>query len=80
MLDFYRSFHSYAHGAKSRKRNKTESLIKKSRPTFTHFNFGLDVVPNLMVDVPDHTLVKMICVPMYILAMAFWFPVLPVIQ
>lgn len=48
---------------------------------FQHFNFGLDVFPKAYLRLQQGPFIlRMVCVPMYILVMGVWFPFLPLIQ
>ena len=59
---------------------RKDSLESYPRPSFTHLNFGLDVLPSLTIKIPDSVIAKVLCVPVYIVLMAGWFPMLPIIQ
>ena len=59
---------------------RKDSLESNLRPSFTHLNFGLDVLPSLTIKIPDSSVAKVLCVPVYIILMAGWFPILPIIQ
>ena len=47
---------------------------------FTYLSFGLDVLPNLALKIPDNICIKLLVVIPYIVFMALWFPFLPFIQ
>ena len=59
---------------------RKDSLEPYPMPSFTHLNFGLDVLPSLTIKTPDNVIAKVLCVPVYIILMAGWFPILPIIQ
>ena len=59
---------------------RKDSLESYLRPSFTHLNFGLDVLPSLTIKIPDSVIMKVLSVPVYIILMAGWFPMLPIIQ
>ena len=59
---------------------RKNSLVSYLSPSFTHLNFGLDVLPSLTIKIPDSGIAKVLCVPVYIILMAGWFPILPIIQ
>ena len=61
-------------------RHRKESVLELMRPSLTYLNFGLDVVPSMKLKLPDIIIIKIVCVPFYIIVMMFWFPILPVIQ
>ena len=61
-------------------RHKKESVLEGLRPSLSYLNFGLDVVPSMKLKLPDIVIIKIVCVPFYIIFMMFWFPILPVIQ
>ena len=59
---------------------RNDSFESYRSPSFTHLNFGLDVIPSLTIQIPDSVVAKVLCVPVYIILMAGWFPILPIIQ
>ena len=61
-------------------KGRNDAFDSYLRPSFTHLNFGLDVIPSLTIQIPDSVVAKVICVPVYIILMACWFPILPIIQ
>ena len=61
-------------------RHRKESVLELMRPSLTYLNFGLDVVPSMKLKLPDIIIIKIVCVPFYIIVMMFWFPILPIIQ
>ena len=79
-IDYFRHHNRFYKGMNVTSRNRKNSTGVPLIPSFTHLNFGLDVIPSMSFNIPDIFLVKIICVPLYVLVMAFWFPILPVIQ
>ena len=61
-------------------RLREDSVLESMQPSLTYLSFGLDVVPSMKLKLPDVIIIKIVCVPFYIIFMMFWFPILPVIQ
>ena len=67
-------------------RHETEDKVLDANSTtvrflrFTHLNFGLDVIPNFALKVPDSICVKLQVIVPYVVFMGLWFPFLPFIQ
>ena len=80
MIDYFRHSNYVFIGRYTSNRKRKSVIESVSKPSFTQLNFGLDVVPSMSYTLPDNLAVKIVCVPLYILVMAFWFPVLPIIQ
>ena len=46
----------------------------------SQLSFGLEVLPTMVISIPDNIILKIILIPFYLLLMALWFPFLPFIQ
>ena len=46
----------------------------------SQLSFGLEVLPTMVISIPDNNILKIIVIPFYLLLMALWFPFLPFIQ
>ena len=80
MIDYLRHGNAVFIGRNTSRHNRKDPIESVFKPSFTQLNFGLDVVPSMTYTLPDNLVVKIVCVPLYIFVMAFWFPVLPIIQ
>ena len=54
--------------------------LKEDYGVLRRLNFGLDVLPRLVVNLPDSMFVAFLSAPVYVVIMALWFPFLPIIQ
>ena len=46
----------------------------------SQLSFGLDVLPAMVICIPDNIILRIIVIPFYLVLMAVWFPFLPFIQ
>ena len=46
----------------------------------SQLSFGLEVLPAMVICIPDNIILKIIVIPFYLVLMAVWFPFLPFIQ
>ena len=58
----------------------TVSLASNAIHGRYQLSFGLEVLPTMVISIPDYIILKIIVIPFYLLLMALWFPLLPFIQ